>query len=189
MKPLVFAAALLTLTACTTPTDTQLHLLPTPALAAQPSVQGLHLNLESRDLRTAQFVAVIDNGDKNVHPLHARENLRQTLQTALSRQLESQGIQIDHDSQSTLRLDILEAIVNVKQSKLSHTLSSKLQLQLVLNTPNGKFIKRYAGKSSREGAMAASKESMELAMNGLMDAVLRDIQTDSELNNYMEENL
>ncbi|MDO6705272.1 YajG family lipoprotein [Photobacterium sp. 1_MG-2023] len=189
MRPLLLALSMLALTACTAPTDMQLSLQPTPALSSQASMQGLNLNLESRDLRTAQFVAVIDNGDKNVHPLHATENLRLTLQNALTRQLESQGVQVGPESQSTMRMDILEAIVNVKQSAFSHTLNSKLQLQLVLTTPNGKFIKRYAGKSSREGAMNASPEAMELAMNGLMDAVLRDIQGDAELSSYMEENL
>ncbi|MEI8595003.1 YajG family lipoprotein [Photobacterium sp. SP02] len=189
MKPFIFAVSLLALTACTAPTDSQLSIQPSPSLAKQPDLEGQSLTLESRDLRTAQFVAVVDNGDQNVHPLHAKENLRLTLQDALSRQLSSQGVQIGHESQNTMRLDILEAIVNVKQSAFSHTLNSKLQLQLVLTTPNGKFIKRYAGKSSREGAMTASTESMEVAMTGLMDAVLRDIQSDTELNSYMEENL
>lgn len=80
-------------------------------------------------------------------------------------------------------------MVNVKHSVMSHELSSKLQLQLVIDTPKGKFVKRYAGKSDKTGAMSASTEDMELALNGLMTAVLNDIYADAELNNYMQENL
>lgn len=189
MKKLLLAASVFALTACSTPSEPQLTLTPQPVIAAQPVVQGKALALDSRDLRTAQFIAVVDSGRENVQPLHSTQNLRITLEQALSRQLASQGYTITADSQGTLRLDVLEAMVNVKHSVMSHDLSSKLQLQLVVETPTGKFIKRYSGKSERTGAMSASVEDMELAMNNLINAVLKDIYADQELNKYMQENL
>ena len=189
MKKLLLAASVLALTACSAPSEPQLTLTPQPVIASQPVVQGKALSLESRDLRTAQFIAVVDSGRENVQPLHSTQNLRITLEEALSRQLTAQGYTLTADSQGTLRLDVLEAMVNVKHSVMSHDLNSKLQLQLVVETPTGKFIKRYSGKSERTGAMSASVEDMELAMNNLITAVLKDIYADQELNKYMQENL
>lgn len=189
MKKLLIAATVMALTACSAPSEPQLTLNPTPVIAQQPATAGKALSLESRDLRTAQFVAVVDSGRQNVQPLHATQNLRITLEEALSRQLNAQGYKITQDSQGNMRLDILEAMVNVKHSVMSHELSSKLQLQLVVETPTGKFVKRYAGKSERNGAMSASVEDMELALNNLMTAVLKDIYADPELNSYLQEKL
>lgn len=189
MKKLLIAASVLALTACSAPSEPQLTIAPTPVIAAQPTTSGKSVSLESRDLRTAQFVAVVDSGHQNVQPLHATQNLRVTLEEALSRQLSSQGYAVTEDSKGTLRLDILEAMVNVKHSVMSHELSSKLQLQLVVESPKGKFVKRYSGKSERTGAMSASVEDMELSLNNLITAVLKDIHADPELNTYMQENL
>lgn len=183
------AASVFALTACSTPSEPQLSLSPAPVIAAQPTANGQALHLESRDLRTAQFIAVVDSGRQNVQPLHTTQNLRITLENALSRQLQSQGYKLTEGTQDTMRLDILEAMVNVKHSIMSHDLSSKLQLQLVVETSKGKFVKRYSGKSERNGAMSASVEDMELSMNNLMTAVLKDIYADAELNKYLQENL
>ncbi|PSW19622.1 hypothetical protein C9I98_11980 [Photobacterium sanctipauli] len=189
MKKLLLAASVLALTACSAPSEPQLTISPEPVIAAQPVANGQPVSIDSRDLRTAQFVAVVDSGRQNVQPIHATQNLRVTLEDALTRQLSAQGYRVTEDSEGTLRLDILEAMVNVKHSVMSHDLNSKLQLQLVVETPKGKFVKRYSGKSERSGAMSASVEDMELAMNNLITAVLKDIYADPELNTYMQENL
>lgn len=189
MKKLFIAATVLALTACSAPSEPQLTIAPTPVIAKQPTASGQALSLESRDLRTAQFIAVVDSGRQNVQPLHATQNLRITLEEALSRQLRAQGYTLTQDSKGTLRLDILEAMVNIKHSVMSHELNSKLQLQLVVESPAGKFVKRYSGKSERSGTMSASVEDMEQAMNNLITAVLKDIYADPELNTYMQENL
>ena len=189
MKKFLIAASVLALTACSAPSEPQLTIAPSPVIAAQPTANGQALSLESRDLRTAQFIAVVDSGRENVQPLHATQNLRITLEEALSRQLRSQGYTVTEESQGTLRLDILEAMVNIKHSVMSHELSSKLQLQLVVESPKGKFVKRYSGKSDRTGAMSASVEDMEQALSDLITAVLKDIYADPELNTYMQENL
>ena len=107
MKKLLVAASVLALTACSTPSEPQLSINPEPVIAAQPLIQGKSMNLDSRDLRTAQFIAVVDSGRENVQPLHTTENLRTTLEDALSRQLQAQGYTIAKDSNGTLRLDIL----------------------------------------------------------------------------------
>ncbi|MGF1680496.1 YajG family lipoprotein [Photobacterium minamisatsumaniensis] len=189
MKKLLVAASVLALTACSAPSEPQLTIAPEPVIAAQPIANGQAISIDSRDLRTAQFIAVVDSGRQSVQPLHATQNLRVTLEEALSRQLSAQGYNVTEKSNGTLRLDILEAMVNVKHSVMSHDLSSKIQLQLVVESPKGKFVKRYSGKSERNGAMSASVKDMELAMNNLMTAVLKDIYADPELNAYMQENL
>lgn len=189
MKKLLLAASIMALTSCSAPTEPQLNINPEPVLASQPVVKGKALAVDSRDLRPAQFVAVVDNGEKSVQPLHAKQNLRLVMQDALTRQFGAQGYTIDNQSQSKLRLDILEAMVNVKDGMMSHDLSSKLQIQLVVESPKGKFVKRYSGKSARSGAMSASVEKMEEAMNNLIGAVLKDIYADPELNTYLQENL
>lgn len=189
MKKALLAASVLVLAACSAPSEPQLNLAPQASTSSQMSVNGLALTLESRDLRTAQYVAVVDSGRQSVQPLHAKQNLRVTLEKAISTQLRSQGFNLTVDSESTLRLDILEAIVNVQHSIMSNEMNGKVQFQLVAETPKGKFVKRYTGKSKKTGSMSASATDMELVLNDLMTAVLADIAADEELLTYLKENV
>lgn len=144
--------------------------------------------LESRDLRTAQFVAVVDNGRKDVQPIHATSNLRLLLEDALSLQLKSQGYRIVDKSNQTLRLDLLDALVKVKHSMLSHTITANVQIQLVGQSNNEKFVKRYTGKSTSQGPMSASNSDMALALNSLLEELLKEMANDKQLTQFMTEN-
>ncbi|WP_276201997.1 YajG family lipoprotein [Salinivibrio socompensis] len=94
MKKLIIAAVVLVLAGCSTPREPQLTIAPSPASSNQQQVNNLPVVVKSKDLRTAQFVAVIDSGRSNVKPLHASQNLRVVLEDTLSRQLSSQGFRV-----------------------------------------------------------------------------------------------
>ncbi len=79
MKKLFVAATVLALTACSAPSEPQLTIAPTPVIAAQASAHGKALSLESRDLRTAQFIAVVDSGRQNVQPCMQRRTYESRL--------------------------------------------------------------------------------------------------------------
>ncbi|PKF51812.1 YajG family lipoprotein [Enterovibrio nigricans] len=187
-KLLLITGLVLGLSACSTPREPQLTIAPNPTISNVPIAQGKSLSVESRDLRTAQFVAVVDNGRKNVQPIQATSNVRVVLENALSRQLSSQGYKVGTDSPNKVRLDLLDALVKVEHSMLSHNMVTNVQIQLVAETDNTKFVKRYSGKATSEGASSVSVEEMEVALNSLLEAVLQDIAQDKQLNTFMNEN-
>lgn len=189
MKKLIIATAMImALSACSAKTQTQLTIAPKPNIAPIPAVKNIPLVLGSRDLRTAQFVAVVDNGREEVLPVHATSNLRLSLEDALSRQLNSQGFQIVSGSSSKLRLDLLDALVKVKHSMFSHTMTTSVQIQLVAQNNGDSFVKRYTGFATQEGSMSASPEDMEKELNSLLEAVLQDMANDKQLIKFMSEN-
>ncbi|MEZ8027016.1 hypothetical protein A1OW_02405 [Enterovibrio norvegicus] len=187
-KILLISGLILGLSACSTPKEPQLTVAPQPTISSVPVVQGKTVMVESRDLRTAQFVAVVDNGRKNVQPIHATSNVRIVLEDALTRQFNSQGYRVATDSKGKVRLDVLDALVKVEHSVFSHTMQTNVQIQLVAETSDNKFVKRYTGKSTMEGATSASVEDMEIALNTLLEAVLQDISRDKQLATFMNEN-
>ncbi|WP_407332418.1 YajG family lipoprotein [Enterovibrio sp. 27052020O] len=189
MKKLLLVSGLVIgLSACSAPQEPQLTIAPQPSLSSVPIVQNKSVAVESRDLRTAQFVAVVDNGRKNVQPIQATSNVRVVLEDALTRQLNSQGYRVVADGKGKLRLDLLDALVKVEHSVFSHTMTTNVQIQLVAETDENKFVKRYTGKSTSEGATSASVEDMEIALNSLLEAVLQDIAQDKQLTTFMNEN-
>ena len=191
MKKLLLTSALIMgLVGCSsTPVQQQLVIAPKPTLATIPFVQNTPLALESRDLRTAQFVAIIDNGDSDVQPIHATANIRDVIQTAIADQLVSQGFNLLGQGQGTIRVDLIDALVTADRSSLSHELKTNVAMQLEVTTPGKKFTKRYNGKSITEGGSTPTTEEMELALNGLLETVLHDMANDKQLNSFMKENL
>lgn len=186
MKKLIIAIAVLVLAGCSTPREPQLTIAPSPASSNQQQVSNLPVVVKSKDLRTAQFVAVIDSGRSNVKPLHASQNLRVVLEDTLSRQLSSQGFRVVANGPGVLRLDILDALVRVKHTVFKHDMEASVQLQLVAESPEGRFVKRYTGKSTQSGVSSASPDDIELALNNLLEAVLQDIADDEQLLNHMK---
>lgn len=185
MKKLIIAAAVLVLAGCSTPREPQLTIAPSPASSNQQQVNNLPVVVKSKDLRTAQFVAVIDSGRSNVKPLHASQNLRVVLEDTLSRQLSAQGFRVVANGPGMLRLDILDALVRVKHTVFKHDMEASVQLQLVAESPDGRFVKRYTGKSTQSGVSSASPDDIEMALNNLLEAVLQDIANDEQLLDHM----
>lgn len=187
-KLFITTAMILALGACSSPQQAQLTIAPQPVISPTPLVKSTPLMLGSRDLRTAQFVAVVDNGREEVIPLHATTNLRISLEEALSRQLISQGFQMVSKSHTKLRLDLLDALVKVKHSMFSHQITTSVQIQLVAQNNADSFVKRYTGSATQKGAMSASPEDMEKELNSLLEAVLKDMANDKQLIKFMSEN-
>ncbi|MFD2179434.1 YajG family lipoprotein [Veronia pacifica] len=190
MKKLFSAIGLtFLLSACSAPQAPQLNITPQPAkVAASTQNSGKTVDLSSRDLRTAQYVAVVDNGRRSVDPIHAKANLRVALENALGQQLSAQGFTLSSASEGKLRMDLLEALVKVKHNVFNHEMDSQVQIQLVAESAKGKFVKRYRGQSKIEDAGSASPEDMETALNSLLEAVLNDIANDKQLTLYMDQN-
>lgn len=188
MKKAIIALSALFLAACSTPSDPQLDIKPEASSNAHHIVDGIKLTLDSSDLRTAQYVAVIDNGRQSVQPIHAKQNLRVALEDALSTQLQNQGFVITVDSDNTLRLDIIEALVNVQHSLMSNEIHTQVKLQITAETPKGKFVKTYNGVSEKTGSMSADNQDIEQVLNDLLNAVLDKIAVDEELQTYIKGN-
>ncbi|MDD9197323.1 YajG family lipoprotein [Aliivibrio sp. S3MY1] len=188
MKKAIIALSALFLAACSTPSEPQLDIQLVASSNAHQIVNGTKLTLDSSDLRTAQYVAVIDNGRQNVQPIHAKQNLRVTLEDALSAQLEEQGFIITVDSDNTLRLDIIEALVSVQHSLMSNEMKTQVKLQITAETPQGKFVKTYNGVSEKTGSMSADNQAIEGVLNDLLNAVLDKIAVDEELQTYIKGN-
>ncbi|MDF5073634.1 YajG family lipoprotein, partial [Vibrio parahaemolyticus] len=98
MRKLVLAASVALLAACSAPQQPQLNLMPESTLSTNPIVQGKTYSLTSKDVRAAQYVALVDNGRSNILPLHAKQNLRIALEEALEKQFSSQGFHADLNS-------------------------------------------------------------------------------------------
>ncbi|MDN3681389.1 YajG family lipoprotein [Vibrio tapetis] len=188
MRKLIVAASIVLLAACASPQkEEQISINPQPTLSNQKMVDNVTFTLSSKDLRTAQYVALVKSGRKSTQPIHARQNLRVAIETALYEQLISQGFQMVVNSNNTLTLEVQQVLVNVANTLMENEMDAVVTLQLTAETPQGKFVKTYNGTGKKTGTMAASDEEIATVLNDVINLTLAEIANDQELSDYMKE--
>lgn len=187
MKKLVLAASIALLTACSAPQQTQINVTPQATLSQNAIVKNSSFSLVSKDVRSAQYVALVDSGRNNIEPIHPRQNVRITLENALSEQLTSQGFRISVNSENSVTLEIQELLVSVKHSMIENEMDGSVTLEVTAETPRGKLVKSYTGTAKRTGMLSASNDEIETVLNDMINMVLKEIANDSELQTYMQE--
>ncbi len=187
MKKLVLAASIALLTACSAPQQSQINVNPQAALSQNAIVNNSSFSLVSKDVRSAQYVALVDSGRNNIEPIHPRQNVRITLENALAEQFGSQGFRLSVNSENTITLEIQELVVSVKHSIMENQMDGSVVLEITAETPRGKLVKSYTGTAKRTGVLSASNDEIETVLNDVINTVLKEIANDAELQNYMQE--
>jgi len=188
MKALLVASSIvLLLASCASPQQTQINFIPMPAMSYSRLVDNRNFTIISRDMRSAQYVALVDSGRQNIKPVHAAQNVSITLENALLEQLQSQGYRSTVTSVNSIELEVQEALVSVKHSALKNEMDSKVVVKVTAETPRGKLVKTYTGTAKRSGLLSASMQNIEQVLNDTTNLVLKEISTDRELKNYMKE--
>ncbi|GAK85286.1 hypothetical lipoprotein YajG precursor [Vibrio ponticus] len=187
MRKLVLAASIALLTACSAPQQEQLNFTPRAELSNSNIVNGSAFTLTSKDVRSAQYVALVDSGRSNIEPIHAKQNVRITLENALLEQFQSQGFRSSVNSENSIELEVQELLVSVKHSVMENEMDAKLVLEITAETPQGKLVKTYTGTAERTGALSASNDEISLVLNDVANLVLREVANDRELQSYMQE--
>ncbi|HAS4473787.1 TPA: hypothetical protein I6838_003604 [Vibrio cholerae] len=187
MKKLVLAASIALLTACSAPQQSQINVNPQAALSQNAIVNNSSFSLVSKDVRSAQYVALVDSGRNNIEPIHPRQNVRITLENALAEQFGSQGFRLSVNSENTITLEVQELLVSVKHSIMENQMDGSVVLEITAETPRGKLVKSYTGTAKRTGVLSASNDEIETVLNDVINTVLKEIANDAELQNYMQE--
>lgn len=187
MRKLVLAASMALLTACSAPQQEQLNFAPMAELSNSNIVNGSTFSLTSKDVRSAQYVALVDSGRSNIEPIHAKQNVRITLENAFVEQFQSQGFRSSVSSDNTVELEVQEVLVSVKHSVMENEMNAKIVIELTAETPKGKLVKLYTATANRNGALSASNEEIELVLNDVANLALREVANDRELQSYMQE--
>ncbi|HDI3269204.1 TPA: hypothetical protein PMC30_000618 [Vibrio cholerae] len=187
MKKLVLAASIALLTACSAPQQSQINVNLQAALSQNAIVNNSSFSLVSKDVRSAQYVALVDSGRNNIEPIHPRQNVRITLENALAEQFGSQGFRLSVNSENTITLEIQELLVSVKHSIMENQMDGSVVLEITAETPRGKLVKSYTGTAKRTGVLSASNDEIETVLNDVINTVLKEIANDAELQNYMQE--
>lgn len=187
MKKLVLAASVVLLAACAGPQQEQINFAPTAATSAAKLVEGKSMSLSSQDVRTAQYVALLDNGRANITPVHTKQNVRIGIENALVNQFSAQGYRVTVNSKNALKVEVQEALVSVKHTVMENDMNATVVLELTAENEQGKLVKTYTGKAQRSGLMSASNDEIETVLNDTVNLVLKEIANDTELQDYMKE--
>ncbi|GAB2654236.1 YajG family lipoprotein [Vibrio panuliri] len=187
MRKLVLAASIALLTACSAPQQEQINFTPRAELSNSNIVNGSSFTLTSKDVRSAQYVALVDSGRSNIEPIHSKQNVRITLENALLEQFQSQGFRSSVNSENAIVVEVQELLVSVKHSVMENEMDARLVLEITAETPQGKLVKTYTGTAERTGALSASNDEIQLVLNDVSNLVLREVANDRELQSYMQE--
>ncbi|AIW14921.1 YajG family lipoprotein [Vibrio tubiashii] len=187
MRKLVLAASMALLTACSAPQQEQINFMPKAVLSNSDIVQDASFTLTSKDMRSAQYVALVDSGRSNIEPIHSKQNVRISIENALLDQFKSQGFRSTVNSENSVEVEVQEALVSVKHTVMENQMDGKVVLEITAETPQGKLVKTYTGTAKRTGALSASNEEIEEVLNDVINLVLQEVSNDRELQNYMQE--
>lgn len=187
MRKLVLAASIALLTACSAPQQEQLNFMPKAVVSSSDLVQDATFSLTSKDVRSAQYVALVDSGRSNIEPIHSKQNVRISLENALLEQFQSQGFRSTVNSENSVQIEVQEALVSVKHTVMENEMDGKVVVEITAETPQGKLVKTYTGTAKRTGALSASNEEIETVLNDVVNLVLQEVSNDRELQNYMQE--
>ncbi|OAJ95389.1 YajG family lipoprotein [Vibrio bivalvicida] len=187
MRKLVLAASMALLTACSAPQQEQINFMPKAVLSNSDIVQDASFTLTSKDMRSAQYVALVDSGRSNIEPIHSKQNVRISIENALLDQFKSQGFRSTVNSENSIEIEVQEALVSVKHTVMENQMDGKVVLEITAETPQGKLVKTYTGTAKRTGALSASNEEIEEVLNDVINLVLQEVSNDRELQNYMQE--
>lgn len=187
MRKLVLAASMALLTACAAPQQEQLNFMPKAVVSNGDLVNGSTFTMTSKDVRSAQYVALVDSGRSNIEPIHSKQNVRISIENALLEQFQSQGFRSTVNSENSLEVEIQEALVSVKHTVMENQMDGKVVLELTAETPQGKLVKTYTGTAKRTGALSASNEDIEIVLNDVINLVMQEVANDRELQTYMQE--
>ena len=161
--------------------------MPEASLSSSNLVQGKTYTLTSKDVRAAQYVALVDSGRANIQPIHAKQNMRISLENAIAQQFESQGFRASVNSENSVVLEIQEALVTVEHTIMENQMDGKVTLEVTAETPEGKLVKTFNGTATRTGALSASNDDIAMVLNDVINLVLKEIANDQELQTYMKE--
>ncbi|KLN67037.1 MULTISPECIES: YajG family lipoprotein [Vibrio] len=187
MRKLVLAASMALLTACSAPQQEQINFMPKAVLSNSDIVQDASFTLTSKDMRSAQYVALVDSGRSNIEPIHSKQNVRISIENALLDQFKSQGFRSTVNSENSIEIEVQEALVSVKHTVMENQMDGKVVLEITAETPQGKLVKTYTGTAKRTGVLSASNEEIEEVLNDVINLVLQEVSNDRELQNYMQE--
>lgn len=187
MRKLVLAASMALLTACAAPQQEQINFMPKAVLSNGDLVQDATFSLTSKDVRSAQYVALVDSGRSNIEPIHSKQNVRISLENALLEQFQSQGFRNTVTSENSIQIEVQEALVSVKHTIMENEMDGKVVIEITAENPQGKLVKTYTGTAKRTGALSASNEDIEVVLSDVVNLVLQEVANDRELQNYMQE--
>jgi uncharacterized lipoprotein len=189
MKKLIIAASIALLAACSAPAPKapQVNFMPLATTSQTEIVDNVLISLKSKDVRSAQYVAIIDSGRTNIQPLHAQQNVRIALETAFIQQLRTQGYQLSVNSDNSVMFEIQELLVNVSQSMMSSDMTASVRIQVTAENLDGKLVKTFKGSANNSSTFSSSTAEIEQMVNHVTNLVLADIANDTELRNYMKE--
>lgn len=187
MRKLVLAASVALLAACSAPQQEQINFMPKAVLSNSDLVQDATFTLTSKDVRSAQYVALVDSGRSNIEPIHSKQNVRISIENALLEQFQSQGFRSTVNSQNSLQVEVQQALVSVEHTVMENEMDGKVVIEITAETPQGKLVKIYTGTAKRTGALSASNEEIETVLNDVINLVMQEIADDRELQNYMRE--
>jgi len=177
--------AVLFLAACAQqPNQITLELPPQPNIS--PVATGATVRLESRDLRTASYVVAIHGDQEPAELLGASQNLRQLIAEQLSNRWQQQGLRLDPEANSRLRIELQQLLAEVNQGTFSHQVDSHIRIKVEYSDEQGSFSKLFRSTASSKGILKVNVEKLQQQLSEQLVSVIEDITNDEQLRQRLQ---
>lgn len=182
MKKIALLFCILAVSACQSLPE-RIIIAPNYTAAAQLSIAN-NIDLSVQDNRETHTTLRILKKDDVTKV--ASNDLEHSLNSALSKALKTNGVNINASSQNQMTLHIHQLEVIVKQQTLKYRSEGIIELEVKLNKGKRSFNKYYNGSQNSEGPLIFDKAKVEGQLNTLLEQMISRIVNDVELQEFLQ---
>lgn len=181
--PLLCLLTVLLLSGCASP-HRPLFVNPDIATEVPLQLNSTHFKWQLQDKRDKSVMLIIQTGEQAVH-LQNKPDWRSTLQNRLQQHFQQAGARLDPNANTNLQFNVLTLVARARQHPLDHEVHSAVVIEIAINSPAGRYSKRFAGNSSYTAPFKVDPASVERELSQLTERVLHDILSDPQWQQYL----
>lgn len=171
------------LTGCSAPSTTLYFSPASPVGSASFNTlnQNAIVNVMTQDVRAqAEISSYTENG--NLIKLSASPALQQLFQQVMQQDLNAKGFRLANNGANTKVLVMIKDFyAKVDEGNLRYKISSRIQLEVLVEGAQGRFTKNIGASRVDEGALGVNNKNIQKSLDATLKEVISSLYKDREI--------
>lgn len=174
------------LTGCATKPSNNLTFNPqSPTATAHFNTQNQKaiVNVITKDARQQPQISAY-NINGNLHKLFSTPSVEQLFQQVIQQDLNAKGFRLESAGANVqVFVNVNEFYAKVEEGNIRHKITSKIQLQIQVQSTKGNFTKNLGSSRVDEGALGVNNEDIRKSLDAVLKDVVASLYNDNEITN------
>ncbi|MDO2947144.1 YajG family lipoprotein [Aeromonas simiae] len=186
MKKTALLLAATLLGGCATSWPETAYINPPIVPANQQYYSGNSVTLEGVDSRPSAYVISVKKKEKPVVLINSGQPLPNIIAARLTEGFRSQGLNVANIGTTNLRVEVVQASVDVEEKTFTYVTKSKVSLRATADFQGNRVSKQFNASSSKEGPGQPNVVDLEAILNVHLSNLMQQILDDQQLRSYLK---